>query len=178
MYGMATLSVWKFDSAEGAGNATETLRRLHDHQLIQLQDAALISWPQDAKKPSITVLHSLVGGGALGGAFWGSVFALMFLVPPLGVAIAAGFGELIASTADIGIDEHLIKSLRDKLPRETSALFLLTASAVTDRVLDDMKAQRGHVDLIEANLTREQESKLRRIFAVEPAEEAPRRVAA
>jgi uncharacterized membrane protein len=176
---MATLSVWKFDSADGAGAAIETLRHLHDHQLIQLQDAAIVRWPQDASKPSITVLHSLVGGGALGGAFWGSVFALVFLVPPLGMAIAAGVGELIASTGDIGIDEHLIKSLRDKLPRDTSALLLLTASAVTDHVLDDMKAQRGHADLIETNLTREQESKLRRVFAVEPAAEGPaRRVAA
>jgi hypothetical protein len=43
-----------------------------------------------------------------------------------------------------------------------------------------MKAHRGHVDLIESNLTREQESKLRRTFAPERAEEppAPRRAAA
>jgi uncharacterized membrane protein len=163
---MATLSVWKFDSADGAGAAKEMLTRLHEHQQIQLQDAAIISWPQDARKPSITVLHSLVGGGALGGAFWGSVFALVFLVPPLGMAIAAGVGELIASSPDIGIDERWIKSLRDKLPRETSALLLLTTSAVTDRVLDEMQAQSGHAHLIEANLTREQESKLRRVFAV------------
>lgn len=170
---MSTLAVWKFDSSDGADVALETLERLKTQQLVQLQDAAIVRWPEDAKKPSITELDSLVGAGVLGGAFWGALFCLLFLSPALGLAIAAGVGALMASTADVGIDEQLIKELRTKITPGTSGLFLLTASAVADLVLDEMKAQRGHVELIESNLTREQESKLRKIFAAERPEKPP-----
>jgi uncharacterized membrane protein len=165
---MATLSVWKFDSAAGASDGLATLKRLQKQQLLLLQDAAMVAWPEQARKASITQLQTPSGSGGVG-AFWGALFALLFLVPGLSLAIGAGAGALIASTGDLGIDDHLIKQLRDKLTRDTSALFMLTASAVTDRVLEEMQAQRGHVELIESNLTREQESKLRKMFAPEPA---------
>lgn len=175
---MATLSVWKFDSVDGAVAAIPALRRLSEQQSVTLQDTALITWPQDARKPSITYLESLAGPGALGGAFHGALFSVVYLLPALSPAIWIGLGELIASTGDIGLDEHLIKELHDKVTRGTSALVLLTASAVTELVLDEMKAQPGHADLIEANLTREQESKLRRTFGVETAERPTARRAA
>jgi uncharacterized membrane protein len=165
---MATLTVWKFDSADGAAESLTTLKRLQKQQLVELQDAAIVTWAADAKKPSIRQLHNLVGVGALGGAFWGSLFGLLFLVPLLGLAIGAGIGAYVASTADVGIDDTLVKQLRDKIGPGTSALLLLTSSAVTDRVLEEMQDQRGDADLIESNLTREQEAKLRKTFAQEP----------
>jgi uncharacterized membrane protein len=165
---MATLTVWKFDSPDGAGDASATLKRLQKQQLLQVQDAAVISWPADARKPTIALLHDLASDGSVGGAFWGLLFGLLFFVPPLGMAIATGFGELIASTPDLGIDEKVIKQLRDKITRNSSALLLMSASAVTDQVLDEMKAQAGNVEVIESNLTRAQEAKLRGIFAQQP----------
>jgi uncharacterized membrane protein len=176
---MATLTVWKLDSAEGAAEASAMLKHLHKHQLLQVQDAAAISWPPDAKKPTVSLLHDLVGNGAVGGAFWGMLFGLLFFVPLLGMAIGSGVGALIASTSDIGIDEKVIKELRDKLTSGTSALLLLSTSAVTDQVLEAMKAHPGHVEVMEYILTREQEGKLRGIFVQQPsvaAEDEPPRV--
>lgn len=170
---MTTLSVWKFDSVDGAVAAIPALRRLAEQHSVPLQDVGVITWPSDARKPGITQLESLVGPGALGGAFHGALFSLVFLVPALSPAMWIGLGELVASPGDIGLDERLIKQVRDKLTRGTSGLVLLTASAVTDVVLDEMQAQPGHADLIEANLTREQESKLRRTFGVQAAEPPP-----
>ncbi len=161
---MATLTVWKLDSADGAGDASKTLKRLQEQQLLQLHDAAAVSWPADAKKPAIIVLDELVAASGFGGAFWGLLFALLFFVPLLGMAIATGFGEVIASIPDIGVDEKVIKELHNKITRGTSALFMLSASAVTDEVLAEMKAQPGNVEVIESNLTRAQEAKLRAIF--------------
>jgi uncharacterized membrane protein len=173
---MAIFTVWRLDSAEGAGEASAMLRRLQKQHMLQVQDAAAISWPPNAKRPTITLLHDLVGSGALGGAFWGMLFGLLFFVPLLGVAIAAGFGALIASTSDIGIEDKVIKELRDKITSGTSAVLLLSASAVTDEVLEEMKAQPRHAEFIEAILTRDQEAKLRGIFVQQPAmvaEETP-----
>src|SRR5215471_7597707 len=94
---MATLSVWKFDSWDGAGEGLAMFKRLQMQQHVLVQDAAIVSWPDDARVPSITELHSLVGAGNLGGAFWGTVFGLLYLVPVLGLAIYAGVGGLIAT---------------------------------------------------------------------------------
>jgi uncharacterized membrane protein len=90
---MGTLSVWKFDTAEGAGQAVGTLEDLAKQQVITILDAATVSWPDGAKRPKTRELHNLAGAGALGGAFWGLLFGLLFFVPLLGMAIGAAAGR-------------------------------------------------------------------------------------
>jgi uncharacterized membrane protein len=46
---MATLSVWRFDTATGADEAIATLERLASQRLIAVHDAATVSWPTNAK---------------------------------------------------------------------------------------------------------------------------------
>src|ERR1041384_7244684 len=91
---MATLTVWKFPTAEGAQNAVSTLERLQKEQLIVLVDAAVVSWPAADKKPKTRQLHNLAGIGALSGTFWGLLFGILFFIPLLGAAIGAATGAL------------------------------------------------------------------------------------
>ena len=97
---MSTLSVWRFDTPDGADNAVTTLERLSRQQLISVHDAATVSWQDGAKKPKTRQLRNLAGAGALGGAFWGMLFGLLFLVPLLGAAIGAAAGALAGSQPD------------------------------------------------------------------------------
>lgn len=159
---MATLTVWRFDTAEGAQNALTTLERLQKEELISVVDAAVVSWPEGRKKPRTDQLHSLVGAGALGGSFWGLLFGLIFFVPLLGMAVGAAMGALSGSMADVGIDDDFIRRVRDKVTPGTSALFALTTNAVTDRVLENFKGTRA--ELISTNLSAEQEARLRQAF--------------
>ncbi len=99
---MATLSVLKFETPGGAGEGLELVKSLEKQQLITLQDAAIVTWPEGAKKPKTKQLISLAGIGALNGAFWGMLFGLIFFVPILGLAVGAAFGALGASMADCG----------------------------------------------------------------------------
>ena len=73
---MSTLSVWRFDTAEGADQAVATLEDLSKQQLITVFDAAVASWKDGDRKPRTHQLHNLTGAGALGGAFWGLLFGL------------------------------------------------------------------------------------------------------
>lgn len=66
---MATLSVWKFDSATGAENTVTTLRGLAKQQLITVHDAATVSWTDGATKSKAQQLNNLAGARALGGVF-------------------------------------------------------------------------------------------------------------
>jgi uncharacterized membrane protein len=176
---MATMTVWKFPTAEGAAVAEATLKDLQRRELIQIHDAAIVSYPVGAKKPKTKQLASLAGVGALGGAFWGMLFGLIFFIPLLGMAIGAGIGALTGSMSDVGIDDSFIRRMRDEIQPGTSALFLLSSGAVVDKVQDAFSGQQ--MMLVETNLSNEQEAKLREVFAEEeqvPGAPAPRQAPA
>ncbi len=161
---MATLTVWKFDTAEGADAAAKTLEELAREEIIVIHDAATVTWEQDKKKPKTRQLSNLAGAGALGGAFWGLLFGLIFFVPLLGAAIGAATGALSGSLTDVGIDDAFINRTRDQITPGTSALFVMTSDAVMDKVKD---AFAGHQpsELLFTNLSGEQEDALREVFA-------------
>jgi uncharacterized membrane protein len=160
---MATLTVWKFSTAGGAQSAVATLQDLQRQELIQIHDAATVSWVEGKKKPKTEQLRSMAGAGALGGAFWGMLFGLIFFVPLLGMAIGAGMGALTGSMTDVGIDDSFIRRMREEIQPGTSALFLLTSGAVIDKVKGAFEGQ--DIVLVESNLSGEQEDRLREVFA-------------
>src|SRR4051812_43107089 len=160
---MATLTVWKFDSAGGAENALVQLERMQKEELIQIDDAAYVYWPEGRKKPKTEQLHKLTGAGALGGSFWGLLFGLIFFVPLLGMAVGAAMGAMAGSMSDVGIDDEFIRSVREQVTPGTSALFVMTSNAVTDKVVDEFRSSGA--TLVSTNLSKEDEAKLREVFA-------------
>jgi uncharacterized membrane protein len=162
---MATLTVWKFDSATGADESVTILEQCAKEGLITIHDAATVSWATGKKRPKTNQLTSLTGAGALGGAFWGLLFGLLFFVPFLGLAIGAAAGAIGGSLADVGIDDDFINSVRSKVEPGTSALFLMSSDAVTDKIIDRFGAAKP--ELLQTNLSQEQEDKLREAFAEE-----------
>ncbi len=160
---MATLTVWKFPSAEGADRAADTLKNLQEKELIKVHDAAIVSFAEGAKKPKTRQLNSLTAAGALGGAFWGMLFGLIFFVPLLGMAVGAGIGALTGSMTDVGIDDDFIRRMRAEIKPGTSALFVLSSDAVVDKVKEAFEGQP--MVLVESNLSRDQEEKLHEVFA-------------
>jgi uncharacterized membrane protein len=162
---MATLTAWKFSSPYGADDALATLEKLQGEALIQVQDAAVVSWESGRNKPKTREMHPTKRAGALGGGFWGLLFGLIFFVPILGLAIGAATGALFGSLADVGISDKFIDSVRQKVTPGTSALFLLSSDAVIDRVAAEFKDTQA--ELISTNLSAEQESTLRDAFGQE-----------
>ncbi|MBV9386170.1 MAG: DUF1269 domain-containing protein [Chroococcidiopsidaceae cyanobacterium CP_BM_ER_R8_30] len=163
---MSTLTVWKFNTADGADHALTKLEALQKQQLIQLLDAAVVSWPQGRKRPKTYQAMSTVGSGALGGAFWGVLFGLIFFAPLLGLIVGAAAGALSGQLTDYGINDNFINELKSKVTEGTSALFLLTGQVTVDKVAEAFtQDQKG--ELIQSNLSKEQEAKLREDFGSE-----------
>ncbi|HEY7323887.1 MAG TPA: DUF1269 domain-containing protein [Streptosporangiaceae bacterium] len=162
---MATLTAWKFASPYGADDALATLEKMQSEQLIQVQDAAVVSWEPGRKKPKTRELHSMKKMGALGGGFWGLLFGLIFFIPILGLAIGAATGALFGSLSDVGISDEFIHRVRQQVTPGTSALFLLSSDAVVDRVRAEFKDTKA--ELISTNLSAEQEDRLREAFGHE-----------
>jgi uncharacterized membrane protein len=135
---VAAFTVWQFDSADGADAALGTLE--HVNARAQIEDAALVSWPQEARTPTTRQLPDLAGAGTLGGTFWGFLFGLVFFVPLLGIA-----GGPIGDT---GIDDTFIKDVRKTVTPGTSALFLLTPGAAIDSISEELEGARHHATLL------------------------------
>ena len=162
---MATMVALKFNTPDGAAQMEDLVLQLQQQELIQVVDAATVSWEAGKKKPKTRQLHNLAGAGALDGAFWGMLFGLIFFIPFLGLAIGAAMGALTGSLTDVGIDDNFIKQAREQITPGTSALFLLTQNAVLDRVVEAVKSRGLQFELIASNLSNEQEEKLREAFA-------------
>ena len=162
---MASLTVWKFETAGGAQEALDKLVSLSKQQLITVQDAAIVTWPAGKKKPKTQQAVNLAGAGALQGAFWGMLFGLIFFVPFFGLAVGAAMGALSGHFADYGIDDDFIEGVREKVTEGTSALFLLSSDAVVDKVQDAFKDTK--MELIQSNLSTEQEAQLLEAFGEE-----------
>ena len=160
---MATLTVWRFDSPDGAEQAEAILLRIAREGDIGIQDAATVSWPSDLNKPHTRHLTDLTGERAGWGALWGFLFGLLFFVPLLGTAVGAGVGALAGHFADTGIDRDFIRSVQDKVTRGTSALFLLSDHAAMGRVKLEFAGMSP--ELIATDLSEEQEQRLREAFS-------------
>src|SRR5262245_44282995 len=160
----STLVVLKFDAPEGADQGLVLAQRLQRDHLLELQDAAVVTWPQGKKKPKTRHLGDLTCAGAWDGAFWGMLFGWLFFVPFLGAAFGAAVGALSAHFADYGIGKDFLEQVRSKVKEGSSALFLLIGQVTADRVVEAFKAA-PKFEIIASNLSTEQEEKLKAAFA-------------
>jgi uncharacterized membrane protein len=162
---MQTVTVWKFDTPHGADDALAKLDKLHHELVIELHDAAVVSWEPGHNKPKTRQLRSSTGVGALGGAFWGLFLGLVFFVPLLGIAIGAAGGAIYGSLREAGISDAFMGDVREKVTPGTSALFVHSSDEVVDQVAAEFRDTSA--ELVRTNLTDEQEAKLREAFADE-----------
>jgi uncharacterized membrane protein len=163
---MATLTAWKFDAADGAQKALELVGKLSKELLIEVLDAAIVSWPAGAKHPTTRQLSNLTSGRALDGAFWGMLLGWLFFMPFLGMAVGAATGALSGHFADRGIADNFAEAVRSKITPGTSALFLLSGQVTWDKVAEAAKNAGVKGELIHSNLTHEAENKLREDYGV------------
>ena len=160
----STLVVLKFETPEGADQGLALAQELQKQQLLQLLDAATVTWPKGKSKPKTRHLGDLTCAGAWDGAFWGMLFGLLFFVPFLGAAFGAAVGALSGHFADYGIGKDFLEKVRAKVTEGSSALFLLLGQVTTDRVVEAFRAA-PKFEVIASNLSHEQEEKLKAAFA-------------
>jgi len=161
---MATLVVLAFKEENGAGQARDELVGLQKEHLITLSDAAVLIRKQDGKV-KVKQAVSLVGAGALGGAFWGMLIGLLFLAPWLGLAIGAASGALAGKLSDIGVDDKFIKKVGETIEPGHSALFLLVEEWTEGKVMEQLAKYDATV--LQTSLSKEDEAKLKAAFGAE-----------
>jgi uncharacterized membrane protein len=162
---MAAVTVWKFPDPGGADLALARIETLEKQGLVEVADAAIVSWRHGAKKPKTTQVHDQTRKGALTGGFWGLLFGLIFVLPFLGAAVGVAMGALAGHFSDYGINDEFIEQVRAKVTEGTSALFVLTGHVDREALIAEMSDL--NMELIQSNLTPEEEQALREAFAEE-----------
>ena len=160
----SSLVVLRFETPDGAEKGLEIATRLQREQVLELLDAATVSWPKGTRKPKTRHVGDHTCKAAVDGAFWGLLFGWIFFVPFVGAAFGAAIGALAAHFADHGISVQFLQQVRSKVTEGSSALFLLLGFMATDRVIEAFKAA-PKFELITTNLSTEQDDKLKAAFA-------------
>ncbi len=123
-----------YPDLETARGVASRLGEASKGHLLDIDDLVLVERRDDGK----IKLHqpSLAGMSALGGAAWGGLIGLLFLVPFLGIAVGAATGAAAGALSDAGIDDNFMKDLGASLEPGTAALVALVRNANMDRLLE------------------------------------------
>jgi uncharacterized membrane protein len=161
---MSDLIAVAYPDLETAQTVASNLGEAAKGKLVDIDDLVIIERRQDDK----VKLHqpSLAGVGALGGAAWGGLIGLLFLVPFLGMAIGAASGAAAGALSDSGVDDNFMKELATELKPGTAAVVTLVRNVNQDKLLDEVKIP-GTV--IRTSLTDEAEDRLRTALSGTPA---------
>ncbi len=163
---MSNLFVLGFENETEAHVFGDKIGGLVKDRLLVLDDAAMVTLDEKGK-PHVEHGKHLVGVGAMGGAFWGMLIGLIFLMPLAGLAIGAAFGALGGKLGDMGLDKQVLEEIGDAIKPGQTAWFLLVQSSTRDRVLEELAGTKAKV--IRTNLSEEQEANLREMFSGEKA---------
>jgi len=164
---MSEKMVLGFENEMEADRFGLKLAELQKDLIVELQDAAEVVRDPDGK-PHVKHGHSLVGVGALGGAFWGMLFGLLFFVPFLGLAIGAGLGALFGKLGNTGIDKQVLEQMGDAVPPGKAGWFLLISQMTEDKFLAAVEGTNA--TLVRSNLTEAQEKDLKHAFGAKKHE--------
>jgi uncharacterized membrane protein len=156
---MSTLVAMMYPDVNTARLARAKLQELQSQQLITLDDAVIATHEGD--KVKLDQAMSLTVAGAAGGALWGGLFGLIFLVPIAGMAIGAATGALAGKFSDYGVDDNFAKQVGAKLTPGKAALVLLIRQATGERVIDEMSKAGLLGEVVQTNLSTEDEHRLR-----------------
>jgi uncharacterized membrane protein len=157
------LVVVAFANEIGAAEMRDALIDPQKQGLVALDDAAVVVRRPDGKV-KVQQAVSLVGAGALGGAFWGMLIGLLFWVPWLGAAAGGLSGALGGGLSDHGLDDGFVKEVGNTIQPGHSALFLLIREANPGKLMDALKQFNGKI--LHTSLSKETEAKLRESFGV------------
>ena len=158
---MTDMLVLAFDNIDGADNVKNKLVELNTQFLLKLDQLVEVVRKPDGQV-KIKEEPKLTGAAALGGAFWGLLVGLIFLVPGVGLAVGAVSGAIVGHFAKYGISKEFMGQVDAAIQPGQSALFILADDVKVDRVVPMLS--QYHPRVLRTSLTLEQEAKLKEAF--------------
>lgn len=150
-----------FDGEATAEKAKEKLIELDKQYLLELDQVVVVVRKADGHV-KVNEEPRLTGIGAIGGAFWGLLVGLIFLVPAVGFVIGTASGAIAGHFAKYGITKEYMKDVEAAIQPGSSALFILADQVKVDRVIPMLSGY--HPRVLRTSLSTEQEAQLKEAF--------------
>ena len=170
---MTEMLVLAFDTEDGAAQAKQKILELDKQYVLQLDQVVEVVRKADGQI-KIKQEPKLTGVAALGGAFWGLLVGLIFLVPLVGAAVGAVTGAIVGHFSNYGISKEFMQQIEQQIRPGNSALFILADNVKIDRMIPMIQGLRPRI--LRTSLSMEQEQKLREAFG--SAESTPQTITA
>ena len=132
-------TAWRFSGTEGADAAVLRLKQLDSQELMDVQDVAVLRWPQYASAPQVQEHVTDEGNKA---------------------------SSLAKRIRKAGIDGAMLQSVKDDMQLGTSAVVVLSVDAAIESVAKAFEGQA--MELIRSDLSVQQEDALRAAFSAGP----------
>ncbi len=158
---MTDMVVLAFDGVDTADNVRNKLIDLNNQYLLNLSQVVEVIRKEDGQV-KIKDEHRLTSIGALGGAFWGLLIGLIFLVPAAGFVVGTVSGAIAGHFTKYGISKEYMSQIDAAIQPGQSALFILADNVKMDRVIPMLT--EFHPKVLRTSLTTDQEEKLREAF--------------
>jgi uncharacterized membrane protein len=159
---MTAFTAWKFDTPDGAEQATTILRYAEGDGIVTILDYATVSWPVGADEPKIKNAMGETARGAGWGALWGVLLGSLFVIPVVGGVVGAAIGGLAKSTQGTGIRKEDLERIRTEITEGTSGLFAVTENGDLDRLGERFRGVNS--TLLNSNLTEDEQKILLESF--------------
>ena len=127
-----TTTAWRFSGTEGADEAVLKFKQLAAAKLVEMQDAAVIRWPQYAAEP--TVREHVTEE-------------------------ASKVSSLVHKFTHVGVESSMVQSAMGDMTPGTSVLVLLTPEASVDAFARAFEGQG--VELIRSDLSVQEQDEVR-----------------
>jgi uncharacterized membrane protein len=128
-------TAWRFRTTQGAEDAVLKLKQLGAQDLIDVQDVAVLRWPEYAKAP-VTHEHVTEEGSAM--------------------------SSMMSKMKHGRIDGTMIDSVKQDLMPGTSAVVVMSSGAIIDTVGKAFEGQP--MELIRSDLSVQEQDRLRTVF--------------
>lgn len=158
---MSDLIAVAYPDRETAEAVRQKLAQLTLEHTIELEDAVIVDRDENGKV-RLHQAHSPAARGAAGGALWGGLIGLLFLVPLFGMVVGAAAGGASGALVDVGVNDQFMKDLGAKLTPGGAALIVLVRKVTPDKVLPEISSFGGEV--IQSSLNDEAEARLREVL--------------
>jgi len=137
---MSDLVEIAFPTEAKAEEVRQKLLTMQKEYLLELGDAVVAV--KDAKvNIKLNQMIDTTAVGAVGGAFWGTLIGLIFLMPVAGAALGAASGPVGGALSDVGINDKFMKETAAAIQPGKAALLVLVRRVIADKVLEGLKCQ-------------------------------------
>lgn len=154
---MSELIIIGYDDHATATKAQDAVIGLQRDFVVNLSGLAVVRVDEDGKK-HIDTPGSIVGVSATGGAMWGMIIGLLFLVPGLGFLIGGAWGALAGAASKAGVNRSLRERV-DGLLTPGKAALVVMASKITEDKFSAAMAEFGGT-VLKTSLSDEDEKAL------------------